>query len=310
MKLLSFIIPCYRSEQTIEKVIKEIIETVESHSGYNYEIIAINDCSPDRVFDVLQTVAQRNKRVKVICFTKNMGKDAAILAGYRVAKGDYLINLDDDCQCPVNNLWKLLEPVENNECDCATAKYRLKRESLFKRMGSRLNAYMAHILLDLPKSIRMENFTVIKAFVAKEVISYKNPYPYLDGLILRVTTRIRCIEMDERTRGDGNKSGFTIKKSLHMFFNGMTSFSVKPLRIATVCGLLFASIGLLYGLFTIIQHFVDPTVPEGYSSIMAVILLSSGLIMLMLGVVGEYLGRIYVCMNESPQYVIRETVNL
>ena len=288
----------------------EIITVIQARREYDYEIIAVNDCSPDQVLDVLKKRAAENHKIKVISFTKNMGKDAALLAGYKVAKGEYVINLDDDCQCPVNELWRLLEPVEKDECDCATARYKVKLESWFKRAGSRINAEMAHILLDMPKDIHMENFTVVKSFVAKEVIAYKNPYPYLDGLILRVTKRVKCVPMEERVRGDENKTGFTLKKSVRMFLNGMTAFSVKPLRIATICGIIFAALGLIYGLVTIIQHFIDPTVPEGYSSIMAVILFSSGLIMLMLGVAGEYLGRIYICINESPQYVIRETVNL
>lgn len=310
IKQISFVIPCYRSEKTIAKVTEEIISAVNAAPGYDYEIIAVNDCSPDGVLEVLRKLAAENPKIKVISFAKNMGKDAAILAGYKVARGEYVINLDDDGQCPACEFRKLLEPLERDECDCATAEYKTKKESLFKRLGSRVNAEMAHMMLDLPKNTRMENFTAVKAFVVREVISYRNPYPYLDGLILRVTNRIKSVPMEEREREDGNGSGFTLRKSIHMFLNGMTAFSVKPLRVASVCGMIFAALGLIYGLITVISYFVDPSVPEGYSSLMAVILFSSGLIMLMLGIAGEYLGRIYICLNDSPQYVIRETINL
>lgn len=310
MILLSFVIPCYRSEKTIEKVIDEIIQTVAQKPGYDYEIIAVNDCSPDNVIEVLKKLAKENKKIKVISFAKNMGKHAAVIAGYSFVNGDFVIDLDDDFQSPIYELWKLLEPVEADECDYATALYMKKKESWFKRMGSNLNVYMGHVMLGKPKELRFENFSVMKVFVAKEVVKYKNPYPYLEGLVLRVTNRIKQVPMEERNRGDDNVSGFTIKKSIALLANGLTAFSVKPLRVATIMGILFAIIGFVYGLIVIIQKIIHPEIPAGYSSILAVLLLSSGLIMLMLGVIGEYLGRVYICINNSPQYTIRETINI
>lgn len=310
MTLLSFVIPCYRSEKTIEKVIDEIIDTVAQREGYDYEVIAVNDCSPDGVYEVLRRIAAANRRVKVINFAKNMGKHAAVLAGYAAARGDYIVNLDDDYQCPTYELWKLLEPVERDECDYATAKYTVKKEVWYKRAGSNLNVWMSHIMLGKPMNLRFENFSVMKAFVAKEVIRYRNPYPYLEGLVLRVTRRIKCVPMEQRERGDDNTSGFTLKKSISLVMNGLTAFSVKPLRMASLCGVVFAILGFIMGIVIIVRRLVNPAVPMGYSSMVSILLFSSGLIMLMLGLIGEYLGRIYICINDSPQYVIRETINL
>ena len=310
MTLLSFVIPCYRSEKTIEKVIDEIIATVAQREGYDYEVIAVNDSSPDNVYEVLKRIAAANKKVKVINFAKNMGKHAAVLAGYSVARGKYIVNLDDDYQCPTYALWSLLEPVERDECDYATAKYSFKQEAWYKRLGSSVNVWMGHVMLDKPMSLRLENFSVMKAFVAREVIGYKNPYPYLEGLILRVTRRILAVPMEERERGDDNATGFTLKKSMSLLMNGLTAFSVKPLRVASLCGTLFAIMGFILGIVMVVRKLVNPAVPTGYSSIVAILLFSSGLIMLMLGLIGEYLGRMYICLNGSPQYVIRETINL
>lgn len=310
MTLLSFVIPCYRSEKTIEKVIDEIIATVAQREGYDYEVIAVNDSSPDNVYEVLKRIAAANKKVKVINFAKNMGKHAAVLAGYSVARGKYIVNLDDDYQCPTYALWSLLEPVERDECDYATAKYSFKQETWYKRLGSNVNVWMGHVMLDKPMSLRLENFSVMKAFVAREVIGYKNPYPYLEGLILRVTRRILAVPMEERERGDDNATGFTLKKSMSLLMNGLTAFSVKPLRVASLCGTLFAIMGFILGIVMVVRKLVNPAVPTGYSSIVAILLFSSGLIMLMLGLIGEYLGRMYICLNGSPQYVIRETINL
>lgn len=309
-ELISFVIPCYRSEKTIGKVIREIIETVEQRNEYDYEIIAVNDCSPDHVYDVLKAYAADNSKIKVINFAKNMGKHAAVLAGYAVAKGDYVVDLDDDFQSPVYELWKLLEPVKNDECDYATAKYYQKKQSLFKNIGSDINLHMSEIMLEKPKGLRFENFSVMKSFVCKEIVNYKNPYPYLEGLVLRITTRIMTVPMEERARGDDNASGFTLKKSVSLLLNGLTAFSVKPLRVASIIGFLFAICGFVWGVYAVIHKLVNPNVLVGYSSLVAILLFSSGLIMIMLGLIGEYIGRIYICINDSPQYVIKETINL
>lgn len=310
MTRISFVIPCYRSEHTIEQVIEEIKNTVHERDGYDYEIVAVNDCSPDGVYDVLVRLAKGDKKIKVVNFAKNMGKHAAVIAGYSVISGEYVVNLDDDYQSPVNELWKLMELVENDECDCATAEYLVKKEKFYKRIGSDINLKMSEIMLEKPKGLRMENFSVIKAFVAKEIVNYKNPYPYLEGLTFRVTNRVKSVKMEQRDRGDDNASGFTLKKSISLILNGLTAFSVKPLRIASLCGCIFAALGFGYGVITIIRKIIHPEILLGYSSLLAILLFSSGLIMVMLGLIGEYLGRIYICINDSPQYVIRNTINI
>ena len=308
--MLSFVIPCYRSENTVEKVINEIIEIVSQRKAYDYEIIAVNDRSPDNVLQVLERLAAQNPKIKVVDLVKNMGKHAAVLAGYSFVRGDYVIDLDDDCHSPTYELWKLLEPVEHDECDYATAKYSVKREKFYKRIGSDLNVLMGHIMLEKPISLRFENFNAMKAFVAKKATEYKNPYPYLEGLVLRITNRIMCVPMEQRERGDDNPTGFTLKKSLHLFTNGLTAFSVKPLRVASVSGVVFAVLGIIFTIVTVVRKILNPDILVGYSSLMAVLLVSSGMIMVMLGIIGEYIGRIYICINDSPQYVIRKTINL
>ena len=308
--LLSFVIPCYRSEFTIQKVYNEIVATVSERKEYDYEIIAVNDCSPDGVLNILIKLASEDPKFKVINLVKNMGKHAAVLAGYAHVQGDYVVNLDDDFQSPVNNLWQLLDPLLYDEYDVATAKYNQKKESAWKRFGSNVNLAVSEIMLDKPKGMRFENLSIMKRFVADEVVTYKNPFPFLEGLILRVTNRIISIPMDQRERGDDRSTGFTFWKSLSLFANGFTNFSVKPLRIALVIGVLYAILGFCFGLYVVVRKIVLPNVPMGWSSTMAVILFSNGIIMLLLGVIGEYVGRIFICMNDAPQYIIRNTINI
>ena len=310
-KLLSFVIPCYRSELTIEKVLAEIESTAaQRKESYDYEVICVNDGSPDNVLAVLQRAAAADKRVKVIDFSRNMGKHSALMAGFAYCSGDYIVTVDDDCQCPVYELWKLMEKVESGSCDYATAKYREKKQSAFKNFGSNINLAMSHILLGKPRNLRFENFAVMKRFVMDEIIKYDKPYPYMEGLVWRVTHSIEMVEMEERERGDGKPTGFTLGKSLSLWLNGFTAFSVKPLRVSTILGFLLAAGGFIVGLIMIIRKLINPAIAAGYTSLIAVQLFIGGMIMVILGLIGEYIGRIYICLNNTPQYIVRSTINI
>lgn len=308
MKKISFIIPCYGSEDTIEPVIKEIEEYVVLRKNYDYEIICINDCSPDNVLGVLKSIAREDRKVKVVDLARNFGKHSAVMAGFSICKGDYIVCLDDDGQCPMDRLWDLLDPIINGEADYSMAEYDRKKQSWFKNFGSAINSMMSHILVGKPKNMNFSNFKAMKRFVVDEMLRYNNPYPYLEGLTLRTTNKIVTVPMEERERiaGQGN---FTFKKSIALWVNGFTAFSVKPLRIATVLGVVFAMIGFLFGVIVIIRKLIHPEIAMGYSSTMAVLLFIGGIIMLMLGLIGEYLGRVYISLNNSPQYVIRDIMN-
>lgn len=308
---ISFIIPCYRSEKTISMVIDEIVDVVEKKDNYSYEIIAVNDCSPDNVLSVLKAIATENHNVKVIDFMQNSGKEAAVMAGLNVADGAVAIILDDDYQCPVYELFRLIAPIELGDYDVSTAGYNVKKESVFKRACSEMYRICAQLMLGQPKGIRLENFIAISKPIYREIIKYKNPYPFLDGLIMRISKRIAIVNMEERDRGDSNSTGFTFVKSLKMFMDGLTAFSIKPLRIASIMGFVTALTGLIYMIFIIVFYFISPeVVSEGYSSLMSINLFIGGMLMMMIGMVGEYVGRIYICINQSPQYVIRKTYNI
>ncbi len=310
-KRISFVIPCYRSEKTIREVIGEIIRVVSEKKEYDYEVICVNDCSPDQVGSVITQLAESNPKIKYIEFVKNKGKHAAILAGHAFVTGEFVVDMDDDCQSPVYELWRLLTPVENDECDVATANYFKKKESLFKRFGSWINMKTSTIMLDKPKGMIIDNFSVMKRLISDEIIKYKNPYPYFEGLVFSITKRVNVVMMEQRERGDDNRTGYTFVKSLALWSNGLTAFSVKPLRIASVSGLIFAIAGFLWGISIIIRKLVfDSILIMGYSSLAAIMLFSSGLMMLMLGMLGEYIGRIYISINSQPQYTIKKIKNV
>ncbi len=305
--LLSFIIPCYRSEKTIIAVVEEIKETMEILPEYEWELILVNDCSPDDTLSVLKSIAESDTRVTVIDFARNFGQHSALMAGLRQAKGEYVVCLDDDGQTPADQVDRLLNALEEG-ADVAYARYNHKKHSAFRNFGSHVNEMMARFMLGKPKTLQVSSYFAAKRYIVNDMIRYENSYPYVIGLVLRSTNNIVNVDVDHRSREIGN-SGYTLKKLLGLWMNGFTSFSVKPLRMATVMGVMAAIAGFIYGIVIIIQHFVLPDRVQGFASIMAVLIFFGGMMMIMLGLIGEYVGRIYISLNNSPQYVIKEIYN-
>ena len=306
MNKVSFVIPCYRSEKTIAAVVEEIHDTMRDLTKYEYEIILVNDCSPDGTFSVIRKLCESDARIVGIDFSRNYGQHSALMAGIRQTTGEVVVCLDDDGQTPADEAPKLLAALEEG-ADVAYARYSTKKHSPFRNFGSYLNEKMTEVMLDKPKELSVSSYFAVKRHVVNDMIRYENAYPYVIGLVLRATRNIVNVDVNHRSREIG-ASGYTMKKLLALWMNGFTSFSVKPLRIATGIGAFVALAGFVYGLVIIIQKFVLPDRVLGYSSMMAAILFLGGMVMLMLGLIGEYVGRIYICMNNYPQYVIKEIV--
>ncbi|MCR4599364.1 MAG: glycosyltransferase family 2 protein [Acetatifactor sp.] len=311
MKTISFVIPCYRSEATIGHVVAEIDGKMREMNTYEYEIILINDCSPDHTLDSLRKLcaekSEGNGVRRAISFAKNFGQHSALMAGLRESSGDIVVCLDDDGQTPADEVDKLIGKIEEGY-DAVYAKYEHKHHSTFRNLGSKVNELMARVMLEKPKELFVSSYFAVRRFVVEDMIKYENSYPYVIGLVLRSTKSITNVVVTHRDREQGS-SGYTLKKLLGLWFNGFTAFSVKPLRIATALGSLCAMLGFVYGIYTVIKKLINPDVPLGFSSTMAAIVFFGGMIMLMLGMIGEYVGRIYISLNNSPQYVIREKIN-
>ena len=311
MKKISFVIPCYRSENTLGHVVSDIEKTMqrkELAEAYSFEIILVNDCSPDNTLDAIRELCKEKEYIKGIAFARNFGQHAALMAGLRASTGDFVICLDDDGQTPAEEADKLLAKLEEGY-DAVYAQYEHKQHNGFRNMGSKVNELMTRVMLDKPKELFISSYFGVQRFIADDMIRYENSYPYVIGLVLRSTKNITNVIVNHREREEGT-SGYTLKKLLTLWFNGFTAFSVKPLRIATCIGVASAGIGFVYGIYTIIKKFVNPDVPLGFSSMMAALVFFGGMIMIMLGLIGEYIGRMYISMNNSPQYVIRERMNI
>lgn len=301
--MISFVIPCYRSKLTIGKVVDEIKETMANDE---FEIILVNDASPDNTFDVIRKLCANNANIIGINLNKNFGQHAALMAGFHYVRGDIVVCLDDDGQTPAKEAGKLIAAVKQGH-DAAYARYGKKQHSGFRNFGSRLNELMACFLLEKPKELYISSYFAVKRFIVDEMIKYENPYPYVIGLLLRSTKDIVNVDVCHREREVG-QSGYTLSKLIMLWMNGFTAFSVKPLRIATVTGFGVALAGFAYGIITIIRKILGLNYVLGFSGLMSVLLFLGGLNLIMMGLIGEYIGRIYISMNKSPQFIVREIV--
>ena len=311
---LSFVIPCYCSEKTLPSVVNEIDDTMnqgELQEKYRYEIILVNDASPDQTLSVIESLVKQKENVTGIHFSRNFGQHAALMAGFRyiAEDSDLVVCLDDDGQTPAAEVGKLLQKLEEGY-DAVYASYAHKRQSFFRNFGSAVNEKMTRIMLGKPKELQVSSYFAVKRFLVNEMVRYEAAYPYVIGLLLRSTKNIANVPVSHRAREVG-RSGYTMKKLLSLWFNGFTNFSIKPLRIATVMGAVLALVGFLYGIFTIIKvlfHLYPGQIPTGWASTISILVFIGGMLMLMIGMVGEYIGRIYMTMNAQPQYVVKEVI--
>ena len=257
----------------------------------------------------MKSIAKENEKVKVLNFSRNFGQHSALMAGFNYATGDIIVCLDDDGQNPPSQMFKLIDKLVEGGYDLVSAKYKEKKRSLIRRLGTKISFWMSSYFIGKPKDIDLNSYYVFRRYVLDEIIKYKNAYPFVHGLILRITRNMANVEIDHHAREHG-KSGYSFKKLVSLWLNGFTAFSEKPLRIASVLGFLCAGGGFVYGVVTIINKILHPEIPVGYSSVMTAVLLLSGAIMLFLGMIGEYIGRIYISLNKAPQFAIKETFNV
>ena len=306
MKLVSFVIPCYRSENTVEAVTEEIRTAMAALPGCDYEIVLVNDCSPDGTWRVIHTLAGKDPRITAVDLAKNFGQHAALMCGLRHTAGDYVVCLDDDGQTPADEVGKLLEKLEEGY-DVVYASYEQKQESGFRRFGSEVNRRMTEIMLSKPRELELTSYFAARRFLVDEMLRYEHCYPYVMGLVLRSTKNICNVPVKHRARMTG-RSGYTLGKLISLWMNGFTSFSIKPLRISIWSGMILAFLGFIYALIAVIRYFTVHMAPLGWTTTTVLLLIVGGFILIMLGLVGEYVGRVFMCVNATPQYVEREVV--
>jgi undecaprenyl-phosphate 4-deoxy-4-formamido-L-arabinose transferase len=301
---LSVLIPVYNSERTIYRLVEEIIRDLGSI--FKLEIILVNDNSRDGSEDVCIALFEKYKEyVKFYSLSKNVGEHNAVMAGLNKVTGDYIVIMDDDFQNPISEVVKLVNAAIDGKHDAVYSFYEMKKHSLARNIGSWFNDRVANLMLKKPKDLYLSSFKVINKFLVNEIVKYEAPFPYIDGIILQITDKIGQLQVEHSVREEG-RSGYTLRKLVSLWLNMFTNFSILPLRVAIIVGLIFATFGLGLGVYTVIEKFLDPNVPVGFAGMFVSISIFSGIQLIMLGMVGEYIGRVFLSLNKKPQYTIRK----
>ena len=307
---LSIVIPVYRSEDCLEPLVRAIAEALDP-IGRSYEIVLVNDYSPDNSWPVIQSICRRNSNVIGVDLRRNFGQDNALITGLRLARGKYVAIMDDDLQHHPNDLPALLDKIEEG-ADAVYADFRVKRQKWWKNLGSWFNGKVAELVVNKPKNIYMSPYKIIRKDVVDAICKYEGPDPYIDGLLFQVTARIAQVPADHHPRYAGI-STYTFWKSLRVLGRLAFSFSARPMRLVSWFGFVFAMLGLLLAVVVVLYRLLFPeSFPEnaaGWSSLMVALLVLSGVQMFCFGIVGEYTGRTFLRVNDKPQTAIREVLN-
>lgn len=300
---ISVIIPVYQGEKTIARLVDGVCMEL---SSYELEVILVNDGSTDNSNELCRGVFKKYQgTVKYINLSKNFGEHNAVMAGLNYAKGDYAVIMDDDFQNSPNETHKLIDKIISGKYDVVYGYYGKKYHSWLRNSGSSFNNIISTWLLGKPRDLYLSSFKCMNSFMVKELIKYKGPFPYVDGLVLRITRNIGRVKVLHEKAGD-KRSRYNFNRLVGLWLNMFVNFSIYPLRIATLLGFLFSIIGGIAAIYLVVDKFMHPAVPQGITSIMVSILLFSGIQLVMLGLIGEYIGKEYLTANQTPQYVIRD----
>ncbi|HZM88230.1 MAG TPA: glycosyltransferase family 2 protein [Blastocatellia bacterium] len=307
---LSIVIPVYRSEDCLEALIEAIGETLH-HTNREYEVVLVNDCSPDNSWAVIQGICRTNSQIVGIDLRRNFGQDNAIITGLRLARGKYVAIMDDDLQHHPRYLPALLDKIEQGD-DAVYADFRVKRQKLWKNAGSWFNGKFAEWVIHKPKEVYLSPYKIIRKEVVEQICKYDGPDPYIDGLLFQITSRISQIPVEHHPRYAG-RSTYTFWKSLRVWARLAFSFSSRPMRLVSWLGFGFAMLGLMLAVVVVLYRLLKPEdfSPNamGWASLMVALLVLSGVQMLFFGILGEYTGRTFVKVNNKPQAAIREVIN-
>ena len=303
---VSVVVPVYRSQEILPRLVEEtaLALSATGHAG-RFEIILVCDASPDDSWSVIQQLAKAKSFVRGVLLRKNAGQHNATMAGLARARGARVVVMDDDLQHPPSAIPELLSQLDRGYDVCYT-QYRNRQHVFWKKAGSKLNDIAANVLLNKPKGLYLSSFKALDRSVVREIVKYDGPYAYVDGLILDITRRIAAVEIDHAPRASGT-GNYNLRRSLSLWLKMATTFSVYPLRLMLVAGSLLAFFSFVMVVCVIVMKVLDPSLPAGWASLIATVLLVGGLQLVGLGLIGEYLGRAYLKLNRKPQYVVRET---
>ena len=304
--MISIIIPVFNSENTIETLVNNITKILGN--AYQFEVILINDSSEDNSEKKCKLLVEKFSNVSLFSLSKNFGEHNAIMAGLNKCTGDYAVIMSDDLQHSTDALLELIKyGIEKKDnFDVIYTYYNKKKYNFFKNIGSKFNDIVANFLLTKPKNLYLSSFKFINRFLITEIIKHQSPFTYIDGLILGTTNKIGKIKVEHNERVHG-KSGYTLMKMMQLWSNMSTSFSIFPLRLSLLMGSVLSCVGFIFALIFIFNKLFNNIFPTGTAAIFVAVTIFSGVILISVGLIGEYVGRMFISLNKKPQFVIRNS---
>ena len=302
--MISIIIPVYNSQNTIQKLVNDITKTLKQ--DYNYEIVLINDASKDNSEQLCIDLVNKYDFITYLSLSKNFGEHNAVMAGLNNCIGDYAVIMDDDLQHSSEALLKLIKKglEEKNNYDVIYTNFNKKEQFFFRNFGSKINDLIANIVLKKSKNLYLSSFKFLNRFVVNEIIKYKSPFIYIDGIIHEITNKISSVNVEHKKR-EKSKSGYTTSKLIQLLLRMFTGYSILPLRFSSLIGIIMLCFGFILSLITFIEKFFYNSTPTGYATILIIIIFFSGTILIILGLIGEYVGRIFLTISNKPQYIVK-----
>lgn len=305
---ISVVIPVYGSARILP-ALADLLQAALSATtrAGGFEVVLVHDHGPDDAWQVIQELARTRPWLKGVNLRRNAGQHNAVMAGFAHAKGEFVITMDDDLQHDPDDIPRIIETLRNG-ADLCYVQFESRRHALWKRAGSAFNDMVASILLNKPRDLYLSPFRGMRREICEAALTYQGPFVYVDGLLLQSTSNYTMITARHHDRQDG-QSGYSLRKSISLWLQMATSFSIVPLRLVSLAGLIASAFAFLFALGVIIRKFAVPDMAVGWPSLIVAILFMGGLQLLALGAIGEYVGRILLNVNNRPQYVVGATVN-
>jgi undecaprenyl-phosphate 4-deoxy-4-formamido-L-arabinose transferase len=302
---ISVVVPTYGGERTLPTLVDRLRETLE---GQSFEIVLVHDCGPDDSWAAISALAKADSRIRGLNLRRNFGQHNAVMAGLNYARGDVIVTMDDDLQHSPDDIAALREKLSQGY-DVCYAKFASRKHAAWKVAGSKVNDWLARLLLGKPKGIYLSPFRCLSRGIRDELVKFKGPSVYVDGLIFAITDNIASVDVVHRERSKG-ESQYTLRKSISLLLKMATSGSIFPLRLASMLGVLTSFLGFILAIIFVIQRLEDPNLPIGWASLIVTSLILGGVQLLALGILGEYIGGLFLRVDARPQYVIAETANV
>jgi len=298
---LSICIPVYNGAKTIARLIAKVVQSLPE---YELEFVLVNDGSKDNSHEVCLDLVEKYSNLKYIELRRNYGEHNAVMCALNHTTGDYAVIMDDDFQNPPSEIIKMVEEAQSESYDVVYSKYKKKKHHFFRNLGSRFNDVVATLLLKKPNELYLSSFKVISKELIAEVIKYKGPFPYIDGLILRATDNISTVYVQHDSRQEGD-SNYTLGKLINLWLNMFINFSIVPIRFISMLGIITSVISLFLAIYFLVERITSNSIPSGWASMVVLLLFLGGVQTFSLGVIGEYIGKNYLDNNATPQWTIK-----